>query len=703
MRSKLIIAVLMCAAMLYGGSAQVVHGETVTIEGRAYAYPRYGDSPQASGDYASGRHSIHVQWRKYTPVQSGRCTVCRPSWSEVTKVSPTSDGRYAVTIPSLVTYCEVPDQRDCPGSSGRLYVKAWSVGPESPMVSTWYGSPNRVNSRVTMPDIVQAPHETGSKFWARRLGDGQYPIFLIEGFDPLDKVKSDDAKAFLQAAKLNNRSDLYSYLTTHDFVIWLIQLGLNGGDSIAGRTCDNPRACPDSPIVEEHGLAYDAMRLIKQIRDKHHPNRDIVVGGYSMGGTIAFAGLRKWCAGQWAAKGLPANCPEVALWFAADAPLNGANIPVSLQYYLKDDKIVEKISADKAELARALLDSWAAQELLKQRVRVAPGYSGCDTSCADTFGCSSKESDFTSHCSVDDADDPWSVHKKFMDWIGPLTDHVVTQTGVRKPGVALSVGKAPCPDPNDCGPNSANRKLEYLKIDVDTWGDHHLYTNSAGGKHEYAPGSLLSALAIINADPENPFPVHWEALCGLVDPSLNPLPCLPVLEDIVGGGVQSVQVKLYPTFISSRSALLWGNSLGKWKNHWYEDQNNYHSPPSCDEDAPCASGAQCLNGTCAERSMPVNSAGFLTAWIWEYLRGKKSIPVCDPVRTPIGRATMACRTPVCGDNFCDVGEVCFHDCVGGGRVSSQTWDQKAIDTNGASSGGDVSSQTWDNKAMPIAR
>jgi hypothetical protein len=196
--------------------------------------------------------------------------------------------------------------------------------------------------------------------------------------------------------------------------------------------------------------------------------------------------------------------------------------------------------------------------------------------------------------------------------------------------VALSVGKRPCPNPNSCGPNSANIPTEYLKIGINIFNDHHLYTNSAGGKDEYAPGSLLSALAILNADPDDPF--LW--------------------------GLESVQVKLYPTFVSSKSALLWDYSLGRWKNYWYEDQNNYHSPPSCSDDLPCASGARCIkrnpedvNGTCAERSMPVRSAGFLTAWIWEYLRGDKNVPICHPVRTPIGRSTMACCSPIhgCGD------------------------------------------------------
>lgn len=624
------------AALLVLGAASQARADTV-VRGKAFAYPRAGSSPATYRD-VPGANAVTLQWRHWTPrtMPPGVCNYC--DWS-IESAHPTvaatgSVGSFSYAIPAgepLSCYVSnagksyptgrrdregEPIYAPCPPSVGNLWVGVGGANLESTFAA-YLDSDNTPDASVTLATIQRTPHETGNKYWARRVGNGRYPIFVIEGFDPADSMKTDDQIRYLRNSPLSGGNNVHEYLLAHDYTLWLISAGDRGGDSIAGRNTP-PGPNEDPAIVDARGLAYDAMRLIKRIRTKYHPAEKIVIGGYSMGGLVALAGLRKWCGGAWSGLDpqLAANCTEVALWFAADSPLDGANVPVALQRYLKDSAIASELDADAAAAANAMLGSWAARELMIQQVG-----GGCHVNCDDMFGCSSTEGDFDDGCPLIQPTAANGVRKKFKDWVGPVTDLVMTASGVRVPGIALSVGRGKTAPGNTCASPGGNpgTVFEFVKVAINIWGDHHLYTDSAGGQYDCDHGSLLSSLQSIASTEGH-------------------------------GRVESVQVFRYPTFVPSWSALLWDSSLTRWKNYWYENVDNLHVPLA-------------ENGAL----LPLGSAGFLVAWIWEYTHGAHSVPVCNnAVRSPIGRSdAVTCRSG-CGDAVCTQGErvtgSCAEDC-----------------------------------------
>jgi hypothetical protein len=658
-------------------------GASTSFTGRLYAHPRL---PGGAADTAVIDRQVTVKVRRYATYRDSiGCLKCQAANGYYYYYPRTnSSGSYTYTTSSSDVACSVPAHTgaetefceydpefkihwcytasaSCPASSLPVYAQAWASYPGETTQTLHTKSGSR-DTTITFPGIYKLPHEVYGKHWARRLGSGSRPVFIIEGFDPIDANDSDYALAFLRKAFLNgnapsNQANLHDYLTANGFSIWLILSGEYGGTSIAGRASDGT-------ITDSSGLAYDAMKLIKKVRERHHPGADIVVGGYSMGGLVAKAGLYHWCKGDWANSAstydLSADCPEVALWFAADAPLQGATLPASLQFYLKDSAIRDKLDADQVAMATGLLDSKPAQEMLKQRVVLDSGAGHCDTDCGDAGGCTSTGSDFDEDCSIQTYFTPGSPHQALIEWAGGLPGDVRTSGGTIKPGIAFSVGRKWSSSGNLCyqdcvdrfavgsilcGSDPTEQNFEYLDVAVSNWGDHHLITNSAGGYGECEHGSKLSSLMALEAESYD----LWKEFTAFT------------------GYAQSVSVYVLPTFISSKSAL--GGSLYyNLSAHHYETRNYNHSPIN-----HLTMGTSEQHPDDQSFTVPVKATGFLTAWIWEYLRGTKDVPICNSVRQPYGYTGMyssgvQCRQASCGDGVCEGGEggesctTCNADC-----------------------------------------
>jgi hypothetical protein len=654
----------------------------VTVTGRMAAHPRL---PGGSNDYAIPGQKVTVKITNWVvSTNSAGCDVCSRSGYAYSYPTTNSTGSYSATFSqSSVSSCSVDTRKSghdciydpelhkpicfdyvCPASSGSGYTVYGypNLGSEEASIAVASGSA----SSVALPTIVRAPHETFAKHWARRLGSGSNPVFIIEGFDPSNTMSSDYALAFLRLAKLNSsamagQQNIHDYLTANDFTIWLIQSGTNGKTSLAG-SHDSAGNITSTTT----GLAYDAMRLIKKIRDTWHPNHDIVVGGYSMGGLVARAGLNHWCRGDWATSGLPANCSEVALWFSADSPQQGANVPVAVQRYVQDSGVRSSLGTEQISLADGLVKSWPAKEQLAQWVQVDSGHSGCDTDCPDFGGCASSDSGFVANCTVRGYYDTTSPHRIFMNWAGGYSAPVTRSVGGSVPAIAFSMGKRWTSAGNLCyddcmrrynrciaagggiycgSCDSGDETREFLKVAVETARDHHLITNTAGGLNECDHGSKLSLLMVIDQDWGNSswFPIDFS------------------------GHAQSANVLVFPTFVRSYSALA-ASSIHRWDAFYYEASNHNHSPVDMDAVLDGNPGPDDESVT-----IPSDGSGYLLAWIWEYLRGTKTVPVCHTVRKPYGYhrgfydtadLTTACRSASCGDGVCEAGEkcVCMQDC-----------------------------------------
>jgi hypothetical protein len=674
------LAVTVIAVAAAGGTAHAGIGlpppptTYVHFHGQVEAYPSSLTS-SVGEPVGSGRKVTFVALTYAPRYTDGHgCDVCTVNGTDSQILRTNGSGQftaythtdvycYAPNTGRTYTRCEIdPDTKTqvcvptaCPASGG-VQASAFAEGSESTVGSVHEKPQATAQSTYQMSAIRNAPHyvstlDPDDRYWARKIGNGPHPIFLIEGFDPGDSHDSNFARWFLGNASLDawapaGEGDLLHYLVGEDFTIWLIESGENGGASIAGRSKTGSGAIDDS-----QGLAYDAMMLIHEIQLAYYPdsrNQKIVIGGYSMGGLVARAGLKKWCSGAWyglSGGWLAPDCPGVSLWFAGDSPLTGATVPVSLQRYLWDPAVRSHLDAGVAAEVVPLLSSWATRELLRQSLTVGPQglfpptcYTGCapDISIFALDGCSSRDLEFSDGCRMMDENEPAGIHKQFYDWIG--SGPVASSNGALIPAVTFSMGEfptdwgdlctpqvAPVPDlvdecrDMDDPPSRDDDKSLFLKARIAGADDDNLYVNTAGGTHECDHGSRLSMLSLAK----------------------KPFDCNRAV-----GNVQGVDVTRYPTFVPSTSSLMYDNGhYAHWfKNYWTQ---------AYDLDHVAATGP----------TLPEDTAGFLAAWIWEYLKGSRTTPMCDAVRTPLGRKAMSCRTStICGDGICEAGEDLCIDC-----------------------------------------
>ena len=638
--SQLLLALLVTAGAREAAAAITVSG-TVTAYGTT-AFPKKDDptARNAPGLHVGSGRPVHITAMGVKPanevINGHNCSVCARALVADVSAMTDANGVYSASVPTTFATCTTPattashfdpvthsieTEEVCPGDHDTDFeLTVTSPGDETLANGAHWTTTVPATANIPIKSAPQLLSPEG-KYWARRIGDGAYPIVLIEGFDPDNSMKSNDLVQFVQKSPVAGydpvrvgdyygEGGLWAYARDNNFSIWILNTGDHGADSIKGINGD------------QNGLAYEAMRLVKDIRNTFHPTAKIVVGGYSMGGAVARAGVRKWCGGAWATSAvgpLDAGCDMISMWYAADAPLDGASIPAALQRYLHDSDI-----SVPPEL-RARLDSPAARELMKESVIVNPlpaTQTPCDTNCKDLGGCDSTETDFSEGCAFA------STYRSALDaW--QAGDIVRATTGRLVPAVALSVGTPPE------GPGSVSNCNErlgfagwapFLTAHVDNAGNHNLYPNTGGGSGECAPGSRLDALGAIDGTSGSGF-FDYKVT---VDPQ-------------------------YPTFVPTTSSLLWSNRDVIWNDYWYWTgtgtpgevvTNNDHAAP-----------------------LPKGAAGFLMAWAKEYLQGKKDQVYCfDPINPDLYSADgvqgsagkkpipgSVCRTSVCGDGVCDSG------------------------------------------------
>jgi hypothetical protein len=460
--------------------------------------------------------------------------------------------------------------------------------------------------------------------WLRRYGTGDYPFFFVEGFDPQDPTRTGDelipggnslglaspsilrlmrssplgSATFPPPAGANN--NMLDFLVSNNYSVYIIASGKNWARSQSGSLADH-----------SDGMAYQAMALVKQAQQRFAPSRSIIVGGYSLGGSVVRTGLRHWCNGAFA--GIPGsllanNCWEVGLWWSADSPLDSATVPASLIRLMKDTALDSK---PLAASYRAMMDSGAARELLDTWTT-----AGCTTGCLDDNGCKSAMAGFDAGCSVDN-----TARTNFQTWNGMPTGrlsgttHAQVQNGMPMrggspiPAVAFSLGRSPqigfLPEAQSFNGPQSNGQLRFMRVhitgsaealgfiplgSVDAWVELHVKTD------EVRSGSRMDMLDDIRTVDGASGSAFWGLVSGQ-------------------GAVSDPIFDFHPTFVTARSALLWSSSVQQPPPFWMDWRANTvdanHSDP-----------------------FPSNETGMVLAWASEFSKGYRSAPVATGVKTP---------------------------------------------------------------------
>lgn len=678
--------------------ASTASAQNVTFRGTVRTYPsnyKHAEKPDIHGDLkpyepvrqcagadcevAPGRKVTITTGvsRPSTTRDSAGCKYCYRKWITYQPSVPAvsdANGSVEVSIPADHGVCTIPEESRlvrqpdgtyedfyCPAVNDYyLAVSAVTEGSDAyTTVASFYTSKptsnvtaqckDPITGATTQPpcDLLQAPHGVSPRgmYWARmftapnltrqQLAETS-PIFLIEGFDPRDEMKSDELARFVAGSQLPGGGNLLSYVTNpaNKLTLYVLNSGFSGGNSIVGPATDF-----------KAGMAYEAMRLIKRISVERHWSKPIVVGGYSMGGLVARAGLVHWCKGTWddfnlnPAERLDKNCESVSLFFSGDAPQDGAMIPMAMQRFMHDPDVID--GAPRVDVFRQKIDSPAAREILRRVVsRGAYGAPTCNTGCADegAFGapCSSKSSSFTSGCTEGVADE----RLRLLSWL-PATEDVARYKGARVPAISFSVGPSP-----ESTMRTTSTSDPFLTVDIDWFWNMTLYPNT----EDTLPGSRLDSLGDARTSEH--------ATCNGIESRE------PTNQGWFGlGECYEVQVpNAYPTFVPSSSALLWnvgttGRQTQSWKAFWYNTTASNHADP-----------------------LPTYATAFLLSWINEYTKGLSDRPLCaDPMISNAyvgarskGGSVSACRGPeappptphqrICGDDICDQGEFCPEDC-----------------------------------------
>jgi hypothetical protein len=696
---------LLCAAALVGIVAlpSAADAAYFTVTGRLFRYDDHMHRWAGANVPTAGR--VPVGGRTITVILSQYSLNCAWEVYSLTGAVTDANGYYSANI------WYDPNLPKCVGPGFGSY--RWTV--------TSYGSettlPGGSGIASAMPttaqyhELYRAPHMISDNgvLWARRFGTGRYPLFFVEQFDSSDSFKTSAeacgpapgfsngvfgdwsttaacdspgancngmATLFL-SSKLNaDGTNFLSYLTSknydavgnesptatnHDFSLWLLTQGTNSGTTIAGGGCQR------SDCFYTSGQAYGAMQLAKAVRDTYHSGYPMVIGGYSTGGLAVKVGLAKWCAGYWSglttSPALDAGCAGVNGWFAADSPLEGVHIPVSLQRYIQDPEVAANIGGDFAAIKSA-----AVQEMTLEYVDTTLG--GCQTGCGPGNGCDSANASFSGGaCRVVTADTgpttglPYGSRRyEFVNWANlndPGTYGRPMRSGVELPSAAVAVGTAPGGLLPECATPVSGYQYWHTAI-FGGWlscsggvnaANHRLQVNSAGGTGECDAGGRIPSYDGYDNFVATGAPPSWTVLLTIMNAHAN------------------IYLGPRPTFVASKSALEWGHA-SRWNDYWYNTTNPSHANP-----------------------LPTGAGRTLMGFASEFLHGAKSKPVCGHPYKQDGRGQLGtagyCRagqleiagngidedgddliddfgSQSCGDKFCDVGESCATcpvDCV----------------------------------------
>jgi hypothetical protein len=572
--------------------------------------------PNANGPPVAGA-TVSLQYCRswYLPsLQAG--WTCN-GWT-TRQTTTDADGNYSIWVTDAV---------NPPQGSGKTMASVGLVsGADEATVGSAYTS---FNGTWNTKNFQRAPlmRSPNGAMWLRKYGTGAYPFFFVEGFDPENATKTGDEvipgnnstmlaspsilrimrnspvgeAGFFPPAGVIPGADynMLDYLLANDYSVFIVASGGNWHKSQSGSLADH-----------SDGMAYQAMALVKQARQRYAPTQPIVLGGYSLGGSIVRTGLLHWCKGDFAGiagSSLANGCPEVALWWAADAPLDSATVPESLIRLMKDPSLNQATTAP----YKASMNSAAARELLETWTN-----DGCTTACADTNGCVSANSGFTNGCLVDNR-----VRTTFQTWNGMPTGRVSTGThaqletsmpkrnGTLVPGVAFSMGRAPNFGflPNLTSPTAVqvNGQTRFMRVNIhgsaSLFGIQVTSVNAnvdlfAKSETEMRAGSRLNSLATLQTASSSSDSTGWGVWT-------------------TNGTISNPAFDFYPTFIPSRSSLLWSGAEANAPTYWKDWRANTidagHFTP-----------------------FPNAETGMVLAWASEYMKGYKSAPVTTLVKKP---------------------------------------------------------------------
>jgi pimeloyl-ACP methyl ester carboxylesterase len=195
-------------------------------------------------------------------------------------------------------------------------------GPRTTRCRIWYQRPAQYSTPLYQWDIdVPAPYTSeahylygstarttitsvGARTRVLTGCDGVFdkPVIIVEGFDPEGSLDLDELVDRFEQQRFIATLQAYGY----DIV--LVDFKNNG------------------TLIENNAAVLEA--VIKKVNETKTGTFKSHVIGFSMGGLIA-----RWCLRTMENKGLP---HQVANYFSYDAPHQGANIPLGLQYLFKE-------------------------------------------------------------------------------------------------------------------------------------------------------------------------------------------------------------------------------------------------------------------------------------------------------------------------------------------------------------------------------
>jgi hypothetical protein len=559
--------------------------------------------------------TVSLQYCKAWHIPSLQVGLVCQTWA-TRSATTDADGNYSIWVTDAV---------NPPQGTNRTVA---SVGLQSATDETSVGSSyTSFNGGWITKSFQRAPlmRSPNGAVWLRKYGTGAYPFFFVEGFDPENATKTGDegmpggnstmapSPSILRMMRNSPVGDaafyvpngvlaganynMLDYLLANDYSVYVIASGLNWHKSQSGSLADH-----------SDGMAYQAMALIKQARQRFAPTAPIIIGGYSLGGSIVRTGLLHWCKGDFASiagSSLTNGCPEVALWWTADAPLDSATVPESLIRLMKDPGL----SAATTAPYKLSMNSAAARELLETWTN-----DGCLTTCVDDNGCQSANTGFYGGCAVDNRN-----RINFQTWNGMPTGRVSTGThaqlenslpkrnGTLIPAVSFSMGRAPnfgfLPNMTSAGAVQLNGQTRFARIHVHGTGSlfgidvgsDDWYVDLFAKSEELRTGSRMNSLQTLRTEgavPGSGWGI-WSERADISNPTFD----------------------FHPTFISSRSSLLWSgveaNSPSYWKDWRANTIDAGHLTP-----------------------FPNNETGMVLAWVSEYMKGTKTAPVATLVKKP---------------------------------------------------------------------
>jgi hypothetical protein len=601
-------------ACAWSSSAWAVSGG---VKGTVYSHSQTSFTDSSVGPPVAGA-TIYLsycrQWNVPALHAGWTCS------SVVTRQTTTDEnGNYSIWVTDAMND---PGGTKTLGSVGILSGGDETVGASA--ILTFNGSWLSARNFFRVP-LMRSPN---GAMWLRKYGTGQYPFFFVEGFDPENATKTGDemipgnnstsaaSPSILRIIRNSPVADgqffgngfgvyagadwnMLDYLLAHNYSIYIIASGSNWQNSQSGTLADH-----------SDGMAYQAMALIKKARDRFAPTAPIILGGYSLGGSIVRTGLVHWCKGDFASiagSALTSGCPEVGLWWAADAPLDSATVPESLIRLMKDPGL----SAATTGPYKVSMNSAAARELLETWTT-----DGCTTTCVDKDGCLSANSGFYGGCVVDNR-----TRVNFQTWNGmnagrtssathaQLESSLPKRGGTLVPAVAFSMGRAPnfgfLSNAMSTSAVQLNGQTRFMRV------------------HIHGTASLFG-IDVGSSDNNVDLYAKWEEL--RTGSRLNSLGTLQTAGTVPGdssgwgtwttrGDISNPTFDFYPTFIPARSSLLWSgveaNSPTYWKDWRANNTDANHFSP-----------------------FPNNETGMVLAWVSEYMKGQRTAPVATKVKTP---------------------------------------------------------------------